>query len=148
MASRGQKPLVIEITEQQLLTDVKEAKRILQPFLDFGLRLAVDDFGSGYSSLHYLAELPIVFLKIEGRLVQRVKHDRKVRAIIQGMDSRDRYQIINARVPLAEMYKYSTSLRSITQGRASFKSRFAEYAAVPFDLQQKLMKEAREEVES
>ncbi|MDX1823608.1 MAG: diguanylate cyclase, partial [Thiohalomonadales bacterium] len=58
-----QKPLVIEITEQQLLSDVKEAKRILQPFLDFGLRLAVDDFGSGYSSLHYLADLPITFLK-------------------------------------------------------------------------------------
>ena len=82
-----QKPLVIEITEQQLLSDVKEAKRILQPFIDFGLRLAVDDFGSGYSSLHYLAELPITFLKIDGRLVQRVTKDRKVRAIIKGIQN-------------------------------------------------------------
>jgi len=82
-----EKPLVIEITEQQLLTDVKEAKRILQPFLDFGLRLAVDDFGSGYSSLHYLAELPITFLKIDGRLVQRVTRDKKVRAIIKGIQN-------------------------------------------------------------
>lgn len=82
-----EKPLVIEITEQQLLSDVKEAKRILQPFIDFGLRLAVDDFGSGYSSLHYLAELPITFLKIDGRLVQRVKDDKKVRAIIKGIQN-------------------------------------------------------------
>ena len=82
-----EKPLVIEITEQQLLTDVKEAKRILQPFIDFGLRLAVDDFGSGYSSLHYLAELPITFLKIDGRLVQRVTRDKKVRAIIKGIQN-------------------------------------------------------------
>ncbi len=82
-----QKPLVIEITEQQLLSDVKDAKRILQPFIDFGLRLAVDDFGSGYSSLHYLAELPITFLKIDGRLVQRVTQDRKVRAIVKGIQN-------------------------------------------------------------
>jgi len=82
-----EKPLVIEITEQQLLSDVTEAKRILQPFIDFGLRLAVDDFGSGYSSLHYLAELPITFLKIDGRLVQRVTHDKKVRAIIKGIQN-------------------------------------------------------------
>jgi diguanylate cyclase (GGDEF)-like protein/PAS domain S-box-containing protein len=82
-----EKPLVIEITEQQLLSDVNEAKRILQPFLDFGLRLAVDDFGSGYSSLHYLADLPITFLKIEGSLVKRVTHDKKVRAIIKGIQN-------------------------------------------------------------
>jgi len=82
-----QKPLVIEITEQQLLSDVNEAKRILQPFLDFGLQLAVDDFGSGYSSLHYLADLPITFLKIEGSLVKRVTYDKKVRAIIKGIQN-------------------------------------------------------------
>jgi diguanylate cyclase (GGDEF)-like protein/PAS domain S-box-containing protein len=82
-----EKPLVIEITEQQLLSDVKEARRILQPFLDFGLRLAVDDFGSGYSSLHYLAELPITFLKIDGRLVQRVTSEQKVRAIVKGIQN-------------------------------------------------------------
>jgi diguanylate cyclase (GGDEF)-like protein len=81
------KPLVIEITEQQLLSDTKEAKRILEPFLDFGLRLAVDDFGSGYSSLHYLSDLPISFLKIEGTLVQRLTTDSKVRAIIHGIQN-------------------------------------------------------------
>lgn len=60
------------------------------------------------------------------------------RAIIQGMDSKNSYQVIKARVPLAELDKYSTTLRSLTQGRASFKSRFAEYALVPGDIQKKL----------
>ncbi len=66
------------------------------------------------------------------------------RAIILGMDSKGFYKVINAKVPLAEMYKYTTSLRSITQGRASFSSRFSEYAPVPMDIQQRLMKEMQE----
>ncbi len=69
------------------------------------------------------------------------------RSIIQGMDSKDQYQVINAKVPLAEMYKYSISLRSITQGRASFTAKFSEYTAVPMDIQKQLMKEMKEEDE-
>jgi elongation factor G len=60
------------------------------------------------------------------------------RAIILGMDTKGRYQVINAKTPLAEMDRYSTTLRSLTQGRASFTSTFSEYAPVPGDLQKKL----------
>lgn len=70
------------------------------------------------------------------------------RSIIQGMDSKDGYQIIISKTPLAEMYKYSTSLRSLTQGRASFSAKFSEYAPVPFEIQQKLAQEQKELVES
>ena len=63
------------------------------------------------------------------------------RAIIMGMDSKGHYQIIKAQVPLAELDKYSTTLRSITQGRASFKSRFHEYGLVPGEVQKKLAEE-------
>jgi elongation factor G len=66
------------------------------------------------------------------------------RSLIMGMDSQDSYQVIRARTPLAELDKYSTSLRSLTQGRARFIQRFSEYAPVPFDLQQKLSKNFRE----
>lgn len=81
------KPVVIEITERELLGNVQEARRQLAPFLDFGLRLAIDDFGSGYSSLQYIADLPVTFLKIEGELVRRAPHERRVRAILQGVQS-------------------------------------------------------------
>jgi diguanylate cyclase len=78
------KPLVIEVTERELLGDIPSARAMLKPFTDFGLRLALDDFGSGYSSFHYLAEFPFSFLKIEGSLVKRLE-DPKVRTIVQGM---------------------------------------------------------------
>jgi len=63
------------------------------------------------------------------------------RAIIIGMDGQGAYQVIKAKVPLAELDKYSTSLRSMTQGKASFTTKFAEYALVPGDLQKKLAEE-------
>ena len=69
------------------------------------------------------------------------------RSIIQGMDSKGAYKIIKAKTPLVEMYKYTTSLRSITQGRASFSTKFGEYSPVPMDIQQKLMKEMKKNEE-
>ena len=63
------------------------------------------------------------------------------RAIIMGMDADGHYQKIKARVPLGELLKYSSTLRSITQGKAKFDRQFAEYQAVPQDVQQKLIKE-------
>lgn len=63
------------------------------------------------------------------------------RAIIMGMDADDHYQVIRARVPLKELYKYSSTLRSLTQGKAKFSMSFEEYAAVPADLQAKLAAE-------
>jgi elongation factor G len=61
------------------------------------------------------------------------------RAIIMGMGAEGHYQKIIAKVPLAELYQYSSTLRSISQGRAKFSRKFAEYAAVPPDVQQKLI---------
>ena len=63
------------------------------------------------------------------------------RSIIIGMDSEGKHQIIKAKVPLAEMYKYSTSLRSQTQGRATFKTTFASFEPVPQNIQNELIKE-------
>ncbi len=62
------------------------------------------------------------------------------RALIQGMDATGHYQKIIAKVPQAEMYKYSSTLRSISQGRAKFSRNFSEFKAVPFTLQEDLMK--------
>ena len=62
------------------------------------------------------------------------------RAIIQGMEADGHYQKIKAKVPLAEMYQYSTSLRSLTQGRAKFARDFSEYMAVTPEIQSSLTK--------
>lgn len=76
------KPLVLEITERQLLGDANSVRAKLAPFVDFGMRLAIDDFGSGYSSFQYLTNLPISFLKIEGSLIQQLK-DKRVRQVVK-----------------------------------------------------------------
>ncbi len=62
------------------------------------------------------------------------------RSIILGIEAKGKYQMIKARTPLAELGKYSTSLRSITQGRANFTSKFAEFGPVPANLQETLIK--------
>jgi elongation factor G len=53
------------------------------------------------------------------------------RAKINGVESRANYQVVKAHVPLAEMFGYSTDLRSATQGRATFTMQFAAYDVVP-----------------
>jgi len=63
------------------------------------------------------------------------------RALVEGIDSEGHFQKILAKVPLAEMEGYSSSLRSITQGRAKFKMSFQAYEPVPFELQRKLIDE-------
>jgi elongation factor G len=62
------------------------------------------------------------------------------RAIIMGMNSEKGYEKLLAKVPLKEMSSYSTSLSSITGGRASFTMKFASYELVPADVQEKLLK--------
>ncbi len=84
VAKTGANPLVLEITEREFI-DTKEAYRILAPLLDRGVRIAVDDFGSGYSSFQYLSDLPVSYLKIEGSLVRRARHNAKLVAIVEGI---------------------------------------------------------------
>ena len=61
------------------------------------------------------------------------------RAIIMGMDADSGFQKLKAKVPLAEMARYSTALSSITGGRATFSMSFAGYEKVPGDVQEKLL---------
>ena len=63
------------------------------------------------------------------------------RAMVEGFNSEGAYQKITARVPLAELNRYSTTLSSISQGRATFNREFLEYSQVPGDIQQKLASE-------
>lgn len=60
---------------------------------------------------------------------------------IQGMDSEGSFQKINAKVPLAELYRYSTSLRSMTQGKGMHHQSFSHYETMPHEQQQKVVAE-------
>ncbi len=67
------------------------------------------------------------------------------RGIVLGMSSEKGFEKISAKVPLAEMNKYSTALSSLTNGRAMYSMKFSEYTQVPGDLQLELLKAYEEE---
>ena len=69
------------------------------------------------------------------------------RAIVQGMSSERGFEKIIAKVPLAEMNKYSTALSSITSGRAIYSMKYLEYAQVPGEVQEALLKAYDDESE-
>lgn len=69
------------------------------------------------------------------------------RAIVEGMESEGHFTLIKAQVPIAELYEYSSALRSFTQGRARFTLEFDHYSPVPYELQKKLMEEYNKRAE-
>ena len=70
------------------------------------------------------------------------------RGKILGLGVETRYDLIRAHVPQAELYKYSTHLRSLTQGRASFKTKFSHYEEVPRELAEKVVAQAKADREA
>jgi elongation factor G len=97
--------------------------KILEPIYDVDIYVPSDRMGDVISDL-------------QGR-----------RGMVLGMASEKRFEVIKAKVPLAEMNKYSTSLSSITGGRAFYTMKFAEYAQVPGDVQDAVIKAYSEEEE-
>jgi len=70
------------------------------------------------------------------------------RGKIQGVDSRGHLQVVRAQVPLAELYKYSTTLRSMTQGRGMYESSFSHYEEAQHEFAQKIIEESKAEEEA
>jgi elongation factor G len=93
------------------------------------------------ASPQLLEPVNLVTVTVPEELMGEVMTDlQSRRAMIMGMESEGNLQIINAKVPVAEMDRYSTSLQSLTQGRGRFTQKFEEYAAVNPALQKELQK--------
>lgn len=74
--------LVVEITESALLDNLDRARACAKGLKALGVRLALDDFGKGYSSLHHLQVLPFDELKIDRSFVRAMLHERESRKIV------------------------------------------------------------------
>ena len=72
----------VEVTEGQLFNDFASVTQALQQLRAHGVRVAIDDFGMGYSSLSRLAELPIDILKIDRAFTSRLTPERSSQAIV------------------------------------------------------------------
>lgn len=75
--------LCLEITESLLMNDTEAAIRTLQKIRGFGFQLHLDDFGSGYSSLNYLDELPVDALKIDRTFVNKLENHHRDNAVVR-----------------------------------------------------------------
>jgi len=85
LAESGLEPrfLELEITENTILADPLRARAILMRLSELGVRLAIDDFGSGNSSLGYLKRLPVDVLKIDKSFVLNMDHDEDDEVIVR-----------------------------------------------------------------
>src|SRR5215212_5209093 len=70
------------------------------------------------------------------------------RGRVEGVDADDDSQVVHARVPLAEMLTYGSTLRSLTQGRGSFHMEYSHYEEVPKQFQEKIITEAKKQKEA
>jgi diguanylate cyclase len=77
--------LTLELTETTLLADMETAIQTLSSLRQLGVQIAIDDFGKGYSSLHYLSHLPIDVLKIDQSFVQHIPTDHNAVAIVNAI---------------------------------------------------------------
>ncbi len=77
--------VVVEITESAAMTDLGRTQPILWEMHRQGLRLAIDDFGMGYSSLSRLKQLPVDILKIDRFFIRDLPDDRDARSMVEAI---------------------------------------------------------------
>lgn len=89
--------VVVEVTETTLITNMALVTEKLTTLRQLGFSIALDDFGSGYSSIRYLANMPVDIIKFDMTLTQALELDAKTRGIIRSTASMIRqagYQLV------------------------------------------------------
>ena len=103
--------LRLEITETVMITDMENRMRILQSLREEGFHIEMDDFGSGYSSLNLLKDMPVDVMKIDMAFLSRSRHELKaerilnnmvrmsedigIYSLVEGVETRDQYRMLS-----------------------------------------------------
>lgn len=77
--------LELEVTESVLLDGTEPIIELMQTFETMGIRLVLDDFGTGFSSLSYLRDLPAHRVKLDRSFIQSIETDHRMAAIVQAV---------------------------------------------------------------
>jgi diguanylate cyclase (GGDEF)-like protein len=77
------KYLEIEITESSALSDPSHVRNVLTVLMDLGVKISIDDYGTGYSSLLYLQQLPLHFLKIDQQFIRQMRSNASSATIVR-----------------------------------------------------------------
>lgn len=124
--------LVLEVTESVVINDVDRVSEVLDRFHSSGIRIALDDYGTGYSSLGYLANLPIQILKIDrcfieglaqeaGRIIMesinKLAHDLGMCVVAEGVETDQQHNdIASVGCDLAQGYLYGRPMNADALG--------------------------------
>ena len=79
------KRAVFEITESESIEDYQEIKKFIKRFRVYGIRFAIDDFGSGFSNFEYILEIEPDYLKIDGSLIKNIDTDKKSHILVSAI---------------------------------------------------------------
>ncbi len=77
--------IVFEITERETVTNFSMLEKFVINLKMSGYKFAIDDFGSGFSSFHYVKKFPIDFLKIDGEFILNINKDKKDKAFVHSI---------------------------------------------------------------
>ncbi len=77
--------LTVEITEDLILNDIDRVTTVLRRLREEGIRVAIDDFGSGFSALSYLPDLPIDEVKLDRQFIASITEDKRAAAVVRAV---------------------------------------------------------------
>jgi EAL domain-containing protein (putative c-di-GMP-specific phosphodiesterase class I) len=113
--------LEIEITESALLRNTQFTNEVLAQLRELGVRISLDDFGTGYSSLSYLHNFPLQKVKIDRSFLEGIDTDRPLRllrgvarlsadlgmsVVVEGIETNEQLELINADGTVSEAQGY------------------------------------------
>ena len=133
------KKITLEITESILIQSIEHASETLNRLRVEGIRIALDDFGVGYSSLNYLSNLPVDVIKIDRSLTQQLPESEKQRALLssvvevaeinslmvvaEGIETEEEKNLVSAAgVQYIQGFYYARPMRSKRAGAVSGKT--------------------------
>ncbi|MCX7882701.1 MAG: EAL domain-containing protein [Brevinematales bacterium] len=76
---------IFEIVEEMAIQDFHVVEEFIHRVKQYGARIALDDFGSGYSNFEYLVKLPFDYIKIDGTLIERLPEDPRYQAVVDNI---------------------------------------------------------------
>ncbi|UMB68298.1 putative bifunctional diguanylate cyclase/phosphodiesterase [Mycobacterium paraterrae] len=77
--------LTVEITEDLIVNDIDRVTTVLRRLRDVGIRVAIDDFGSGFSALSYLRDLPVDEVKLDRQFISSITDDKRAAAVVRAV---------------------------------------------------------------
>lgn len=79
------KRMVLEIVESEEIDDSDYINKLLRRFKEEGVKIAIDDFGSGYSNYDYLIKLQADYLKIDGSIIKLIENDIRTQNVVKSI---------------------------------------------------------------